>query len=112
VLRRFRTLGRASPPTVCSTSEPSTKIRLQDMPSTGHDAIKIIAGMPEQVFIKIDRGTVALYALNPLLDRSPTRSARFDPQRNVELREPQEGRWTQRSTASVRLCARHFRMMC
>jgi hypothetical protein len=36
------------------------------MPSTGHDAIKIIAGMPEQVFIKIDRGTVALYALNPL----------------------------------------------
>jgi hypothetical protein len=46
------------------------------------------------------------------LDRSPTRSARFDPQRNVELREPQEGRWTQRSTASVRLCARHFRMMC
>jgi hypothetical protein len=31
-------------------------------------AIKIIPGMPAQVFIKTGRGTVALYALKPLLD--------------------------------------------
>jgi len=30
--------------------------------------IKIVPGMPAQVFIKTGRGTVALYALKPLLD--------------------------------------------
>ena len=52
------------------TDQPyyATKIRVQDPPATGHDAIKIIPGMPAQVFIKTGRGTVALYALKPLLD--------------------------------------------
>jgi HlyD family secretion protein len=44
------------------------KIRVQDPEAAGHDAIKIIPGMPAQVFIKTGRGTVALYALKPLLD--------------------------------------------
>jgi hypothetical protein len=35
----------------------------------GHDAIKIIPGMPAQVFIKTGRATVALYALKSLLAR-------------------------------------------
>ena len=30
--------------------------------------MRIIPGMPAQVFIKTGRGTVALYALRPLLD--------------------------------------------
>ena len=52
------------------TDQPyyATKIRVQDPQTTGHDAIKIIPGMPAQVFIKTGRGTVALYALKPLLD--------------------------------------------
>jgi HlyD family secretion protein len=52
------------------TDQPyyATKIRVQDPPAAGHDAIKIIPGMPAQVFIKTGRGTVALYALKPLLD--------------------------------------------
>jgi HlyD family secretion protein len=32
------------------------------------DGIRIIPGMPTQVFIKTGRSTVALYALRPLLD--------------------------------------------
>lgn len=52
------------------TDQPyyATKIRVQDPRAAGHDAIKIIPGMPAQVFIKTGRGTVALYALKPLLD--------------------------------------------
>ena len=52
------------------TDQPyyATKIRVQDPQAAGHDAIKIIPGMPAQVFIKTGRGTVALYALKPLLD--------------------------------------------
>ena len=52
------------------TDQPyyATKIRVQDSQAAGHDAIKIIPGMPAQVFIKTGRGTVALYALKPLLD--------------------------------------------
>lgn len=52
------------------TDQPyyATKIHVQDPQTTGHDAIKIIPGMPAQVFIKTGRGTVALYALKPLLD--------------------------------------------
>jgi HlyD family secretion protein len=52
------------------TDQPyyATKIRVQYPRAEGHDAIKIIPGMPAQVFIKTGRGTVALYALKPLLD--------------------------------------------
>jgi HlyD family secretion protein len=52
------------------TDQPyyATKIRVQYPQATAHDAIKIIPGMPAQVFIKTGRGTVALYALKPLLD--------------------------------------------
>ena len=52
------------------TDQPyyATKIRVQDSQAAGHEAIKIIPGMPAQVFIKTGRGTVALYALKPLLD--------------------------------------------
>jgi len=52
------------------TDQPyyATKIRVQDPQAAGQDAIKIIPGMPAQVFIKTGRGTVALYALKPLLD--------------------------------------------
>ena len=52
------------------TDQPyyATKIRVQDPQPAGQDAIKIIPGMPAQVFIKTGRGTVALYALKPLLD--------------------------------------------
>jgi HlyD family secretion protein len=51
------------------TDQPyyATKIRV-DPQAGGRDAIKIIPGMPAQVFIKTGRGTVALYALKPLLD--------------------------------------------
>jgi HlyD family secretion protein len=52
------------------TDQPyyATKIRVEDSQAAGRDAIKIIPGMPAQVFIKTGRGTVALYALKPLLD--------------------------------------------
>ena len=52
------------------TDQPyyATKIRVQDPQADGRDPIKIIPGMPAQVFIKTGRGTVALYALKPLLD--------------------------------------------
>jgi len=52
------------------TDQPyyATKIQVQDPQAAGHDAIKIIPGMPAQVFIKTGRSTVALYALKPLLD--------------------------------------------
>ena len=49
------------------TDQPyyATKIRV---PDGQVDGIKIVPGMPAQVFIKTGRGTVALYALKPLLD--------------------------------------------
>ena len=49
------------------TDQPyyATKIRVQDRQI---DGVKIVPGMPAQVFIKTGRGTVALYALKPLLD--------------------------------------------
>jgi HlyD family secretion protein len=52
------------------TDQPyyATKIRVQDLQTAGIDAVKIIPGMPAEVFIKTGRGTVALYALKPLLD--------------------------------------------
>jgi HlyD family secretion protein len=52
------------------TDQPyyATKIRVQDPAGTGIDGVQIIPGMPAQVFIKTGRGTVALYALKPLLD--------------------------------------------
>lgn len=52
------------------TEQPyyATKIRLQDLAGAGIDGVQIIPGMPAQVFIKTGRGTVALYALRPLLD--------------------------------------------
>ena len=51
------------------TDQPyyATKIRVQDLRVVDHD-IRIIPGMPAQVFITTGRGTVALYALRPLLD--------------------------------------------
>jgi HlyD family secretion protein len=49
------------------TDQPyyATRIRVQDAQI---DGLKIVPGMPAQVFIKTGRGTVALYALKPLLD--------------------------------------------
>jgi HlyD family secretion protein len=49
------------------TDQPyyAAKIRVQDPAVAG---IQIVPGMPAQVFIKTGRGTVALYALSPLLD--------------------------------------------
>jgi HlyD family secretion protein len=49
------------------TDQPyyAAKIRVQDPVI---DGVQIIPGMPAQVFIKTGRGTVALYALRPLLD--------------------------------------------
>jgi HlyD family secretion protein len=49
------------------TDQPyyATKIRVQDSPIEG---VRVVPGMPAQVFIKTGRGTVALYALKPLLD--------------------------------------------
>jgi HlyD family secretion protein len=41
---------------------------VQDPAGTGIDGVQIIPGMPAQAFIKTGRGTVALYALRPLLD--------------------------------------------
>jgi HlyD family secretion protein len=51
------------------TEQPyyATKIRVQDTRLAAND-IRIIPGMPAQVFITTGRGTVALYALRPLLD--------------------------------------------
>jgi HlyD family secretion protein len=51
------------------TDQPyyATKIRLDDRQAVAND-IHIIPGMPAQVFITTGRGTVALYALRPLLD--------------------------------------------
>jgi len=52
------------------TDQPyyATRIRVQDPQAEGIDGINIIPGMPAEVFIKTGRGTVALYALKPLLD--------------------------------------------
>lgn len=51
------------------TDQPyyATKIRVDD-PRIHENNIKIIPGMPAEVFITTGRGTVALYALRPLLD--------------------------------------------
>lgn len=51
------------------TDQPyyATRIRVQDSRIV-QDGIQIIPGMPAQVFITTGRGTVALYALRPLLD--------------------------------------------
>ncbi|MBR0842689.1 HlyD family type I secretion periplasmic adaptor subunit [Bradyrhizobium liaoningense] len=45
----------------------ATKIRIDDAQIVAND-IQIVPGMPVQVFITTGRGTVALYALRPLLD--------------------------------------------
>jgi len=52
------------------TDQPyyATKIHVQDPQVAEINGIRIIPGMPAQVFIKTGRGTVALYALKPLLD--------------------------------------------
>ncbi len=52
------------------TDQPyyATKICVQDPRIAVIDGVKIIPGMPTQVFIKTGQGTVALYALSPLLD--------------------------------------------
>lgn len=52
------------------TDQPyyATKIRVQDPRIAEMGGMRIIPGMPAQVFIKTGRGTVALYALRPLLD--------------------------------------------
>jgi HlyD family secretion protein len=52
------------------TDQPyyATKIRVQDPRITETGRAQIIPGMPTQVFIKTGRGTVALYAIRPLLD--------------------------------------------
>ncbi|MGY4503751.1 HlyD family secretion protein [Bradyrhizobium sp. GM24.11] len=51
------------------TDQPyyATKIRVDDTQIVAND-IQIVPGMPVQVFITTGRGTVALYALRPLLD--------------------------------------------
>ncbi|WFU74070.1 HlyD family type I secretion periplasmic adaptor subunit [Bradyrhizobium sp. CB2312] len=51
------------------TDQPyyATKIRIDDGQIVAND-IQIVPGMPVQVFITTGRGTVALYALRPLLD--------------------------------------------
>jgi HlyD family secretion protein len=46
----------------------ATKIKVDDPRIAEIDGIRIIPGMPTQVFIKTGHGTVALYALRPLLD--------------------------------------------
>jgi HlyD family secretion protein len=45
----------------------AAKVRVDD-PRIAAEGIQIIPGMPTQVFIKTGHGTVALYALRPLLD--------------------------------------------
>jgi HlyD family secretion protein len=51
------------------TDQPyyAAKVRVDD-PRIAAEGIQIIPGMPTQVFIKTGHGTVALYALRPLLD--------------------------------------------
>ncbi|WP_456686190.1 HlyD family type I secretion periplasmic adaptor subunit [Bradyrhizobium sp. P5_C11_2] len=51
------------------TDQPyyATRIRIDDGQIAAND-IQIVPGMPVQVFITTGRGTVALYALRPLLD--------------------------------------------
>ncbi|KRP84922.1 hemolysin secretion protein D [Bradyrhizobium pachyrhizi] len=51
------------------TDQPyyATKIRIDDAQIAAND-FQIVPGMPVQVFITTGRGTVALYALRPLLD--------------------------------------------
>jgi HlyD family secretion protein len=51
------------------TDQPyyAAKIRVQDARVT-EGRVQIIPGMPTQVFIKTGHGSVALYALRPLLD--------------------------------------------
>ncbi|WP_342738423.1 HlyD family type I secretion periplasmic adaptor subunit [Bradyrhizobium sp. B117] len=51
------------------TDQPyyATKIRIDDGQIVAND-IQIVPGMPVQVFITTGRGTMALYALRPLLD--------------------------------------------
>jgi len=51
------------------TDQPyyATKIRIDDAQIAAND-LQIVPGMPVQVFITTGRGTVALYALRPLLD--------------------------------------------
>jgi HlyD family secretion protein len=51
------------------TDQPyyATRIRIDDGQIVAND-IQIVPGMPVQVFITTGRGTVALYALRPLLD--------------------------------------------
>jgi HlyD family secretion protein len=51
------------------TDQPyyAAKIRVQD-PRIAEGGVQIIPGMPTQVFIRTGHGTVALYALRPLLD--------------------------------------------
>lgn len=52
------------------TDQPyyAAKIRVPDSQTAGIDGIRIVPGMPAEVFIKTGRGTVALYALKPMLD--------------------------------------------
>jgi HlyD family secretion protein len=52
------------------TDQPyyAAKIRVQDQRIDVLDGVKIIPGMPAQVFINTGHSTVALYALRPLLD--------------------------------------------
>jgi HlyD family secretion protein len=52
------------------TDQPyyAAKIRVEDPRVAEIDGLRIIPGMPAQVFIKTGRGTVAFYALKPLLD--------------------------------------------
>src|SRR5437899_3507906 len=52
------------------TDQPynGTKLRVQDPAGAGFSGVQIIPGMPAQAVIKTGRGTVALYALRPLLD--------------------------------------------
>jgi HlyD family secretion protein len=52
------------------TDEPyyAAKIRVLDLRAAELNGMRIIPGMPTQVFIKTGSSTVALYALRPLLD--------------------------------------------
>jgi HlyD family secretion protein len=51
------------------TDQPyyAAKIRVHPL-NAGINGVQIVPGMPAQVFIKTGSGTVALYALRPLLD--------------------------------------------
>jgi HlyD family secretion protein len=51
------------------TDQPfyAAKVRVED-PRASAIGVRIVPGMPSQVFVKTGRGTVALYALRPLLD--------------------------------------------